>query len=246
MADLSVVLFRGVKTHLRDLAERRKGGKGKTNGMKNGEEGGEEMIGGFDAIICASGGWEGDVDFDDMVEDLEEKEALGEGGVHWDVDEEYVKRSAKVVDRMMKMNFCPVVAASLIGEQFLSPGGLFVIIGASAALSPTPGMIGYGSAKTAAHHYLQTYAHTPSSIRNDTTAVGILPLMLDTPSNRAMIGEDEGDERYGTMVKPESIAKEIGEWIRHGHLRPHSGSLVKVIAKNRVEGAGGASFHLVR
>jgi len=81
------------------------------------------MIGGFDAIICASGGWEGDVDFDDMVEDLEEKEALGEGGVHWDVDEEYVKRSAKVVDRMMKMNFCPVVAASLIGEQFLSPGG---------------------------------------------------------------------------------------------------------------------------
>jgi hypothetical protein len=29
--------------------------------------------------------------------------------------------------------------------------GLFVIIGASAALSPTPGMIGYGSSKAAAH-----------------------------------------------------------------------------------------------
>ncbi len=61
-----------------------------------------------------------------------------------------------------------------------------------------------------------------------------------------MIGEDEGDERYGTMVKPESIAKEIGEWIQNRHLRPHSGSLVKVIAKNKLDGIGGASFHLVR
>ncbi|KAL7468181.1 hypothetical protein ACHAXS_008434 [Conticribra weissflogii] len=235
MADLSVVLFRGVKTHLRDLVDAKK--KKKDIG---------EGTGGFDAIVCASGGWEGDVDFDVLLEDLEEKEASEEGGVHWDAEEEYVKQSAKVVDRMMKMNFCPVVAGSLIGEHFLSPGGLFVIIGASAALSPTPGMIGYGSAKNAAHHFLQTYALTPASIRNDTTAVGILPLMLDTPSNRAMIGEDEGDERYGTMVKPESIAKEIGEWIQNRYLRPHSGSLVKVIAKNKLDGIGGASFHLVR
>ena len=108
-------------------------------------------------------------------------------------------------------------------------------------------MIGYGSAKSAAHHFLQTWGSTCEQF-NDATAVGILPLMLDTPANRSMMGGDEndGDDRYSKMVKPAQIAKEIGEWIDHPHLRPHSGSLVKVIAKNRKDGSGGAAFHLVR
>ena len=99
--------------------------------------------------------------------------------------------------------------------------------------------------------------------RNDVTAVGILPLMIDTPANRAMMHnannssnssseekkeeeEEEEDEKYSKMVKPTHIAKEISEWITYPRLRPHSGSLVKVIAKNRKDGSGGAAFHLVR
>ena len=122
------------------------------------------------------------------------------------------------------------------------------MIGASAALSPTPGMLGYGSAKSAAHHYLQSWGPT-SFEENGTTAVGILPLMMDTPSNRDMLGGDDadgGDDRYSKMVKPIHIANEIGEWLKQPHLRPHTGSLVKVIAKNRRDGSGGAAFHLVR
>ena len=127
--------------------------------------------------------------------------------------------------------------------------GLFCIIGASAALSPTHGMLGYGSAKSAAHHYLQSWG--PASLQeNGVTSVGVLPLMIDTPDNRAMVGGDDegegGDERYSKMVKPMHIANEIGEWIKQPHLRPQSGSLVKVIAKNRRDGSGGAAFHLVR
>ena len=129
----------------------------------------------------------------------------------------------------------------------ISLPGLFVIIGASAALSPTPGMLGYGSAKSAAHHYLQSLGPT-SQEENDTASVGILPLMIDTPANRAMLGaeKDAGNDRYSKMVNPMHIANEIGEWIQHPHLRPHSGSLVKVISKNRRDGSGGAAFHLVR
>jgi hypothetical protein len=97
--------------------------------------------------------------------------------------------------------------------------------------------------------------------RNDVTAVGILPLMIDTPVNRAMMHtnnttnssssgseekKEEEDEKYSKMVKPTHIAKEISEWITYPRLRPHSGSLVKVIAKNRKDGSGGAAFHLVR
>lgn len=119
-----------------------------------------------------------------------------------------------------------------------------MIIGASAALSPTPGMLGYGSAKAAAHHYLQS-SGPASHESNDVTSVGILPLMIDTPANREMLGEGD-DEGYSRMVRPVQIASEIGEWIKQPHLRPHSGSLVKVIAKNRRDGSGGAAFHLVR
>ena len=88
-------------------------------------------------------------------------------------------------------------------------------------------------------HYLQTFGAD-----NPITSVGILPLMLDTPSNRAMMGDTDG--RYTKMVKPIHIANEIGEWIQNPELRPHSGSLVKVIAKERRDGSGGANFHLVR
>jgi dihydropteridine reductase len=129
-----------------------------------------------------------------------------------------------------------------------TPTGLFVVIGASAALSPTPGMLGYGSAKSAAHHYLRSLGPAMRE-SNDVTAVGVLPLMLDTPANRAMLdhgGDGEEDGKYSKMVKPMHIAKEIGEWIKNPHLRPHSGSLVKVISKNRRDGTGGAAFHLVR
>ena len=124
------------------------------------------------------------------------------------------------------------------------------MIGASAALSPTPGMLGYGSAKSAAHHYLRSWGPEMRE-GNDVTAVGVLPLMLDTPANRAMLDDDRGDrdgddDKYSKMVKPMHIANEIGEWIKHPRLRPHSGSLVKVIAKNRKDGSGGAAVPLVR
>mmetsp|Transcript_10232 Transcript_10232/g.22585 ORF Transcript_10232/g.22585 Transcript_10232/m.22585 type:complete len:440 (-) Transcript_10232:283-1602(-) len=199
----------------------------------------------LDAIVCASGGWMEDVLMGDVVA---RAKSNGDEGV--DLALEYARESAEVVERMMRVNFYPIVAGSLVGSRFMNRGGLFVAIGASAALSPTPGMIGYGSSKSATHHYLQSLGGDDSNM----TSVGILPLMLDTAANRAMVGGDEGDgfgsnnndERYSRLVKPIQIVNEIGEWIKNPHLRPHSGSLVKVIAKNRKDGSGGAAFHLVR
>ena len=191
----------------------------------------------LDAVVVASGGWAGDVvmgadtppDSDDSV----------------DPEEEYVRQSASACERMMRMNYQPVVSGGLVARRFVKANGLFVIIGASAALSPTPGMLGYGSSKAAAHHFLQSYG--PGSMEEDGVAsVGILPLMIDTPDNRRMLGGDAGDDRYSKMVKPVHIANEISDWIRQPHLRPHSGSLVKVIAKNNRQGRGGPAFHLVR
>lgn len=233
IADLSVALYRGVDAYLQE------------------EEDDSSTRATLDAIVCASGGWMGDIDKYTHQQSIIENELLEDV----DPDEDYIRESSMVCDRMMRVNYYPVVAGSMIGQQFLNGGssshnnnGLFVIIGASAALSPTPGMMGYGSAKAASHHYLQSYGPLVNE-ENGSTSVGILPLMLDTPANRAMLGgndDDDGDDRYSKMVKPIHIANEIGEWIKNPHLRPHSGSLVKVIAKNRKDGSGGAAFHLVR
>ena len=186
----------------------------------------------------------GDVDKFDFQHALEDNELIEDV----DVEEEYIRESTAVCEHMMKVNYYPVVAGGMIGQRFLNAGadtnGLFVIIGASAALSPTPGMLGYGAAKSASHHFLQSYGPSLTE-ENGSTSVGILPLMLDTPANRAMMDNGD-DDRYNKMVKPIHIANEIGEWIKHPHLRPHLGSLVKVIAKSRMDGSGGAAFHLVR
>lgn len=137
------------------------------------------------------------------------------------------------------------------------PSGLFVVIGAAAALSPTPGMLGYGLSKSGAHHFVQTLgeisgksATTKSRRRTarklrrqneylDTlSVVGILPTTIDTPSNRKAMP----DHDFSQWTQPEDIAKEIGTWIQIPPMRPHSGGLVKVYPNK----SGGASFTLVR
>lgn len=135
--------------------------------------------------------------------------------------------------------------------------GLFVVIGATAALSPTPGMLGYGLGKTGAHHFVQTLgeisgksATTKSRRRKarklrrnneylDTlSVVGILPTTIDTPSNRKAMP----DHDFSQWTRPEDIAAEIGTWVQLPPMRPHSGGLVKVFPNK----AGGACFNLVR
>ncbi len=238
VADLSVALYRGVSNYL-------------SPNNKSANNNKSAAARGLDAIICASGGWMGDIDKFNFQHSITDNELLED----LDVEEEYIRESTSVCEHMMKVNYYPVLAGGMIGQHYLHNGGggsnngLFVIIGASAALSPTPGMLGYGAAKSASHHFLQSYGPSLTE-ENGSTSVGILPLMLDTPANRAMMDENNNgngnDDRYSKMVKPIHIANEIGEWIKHPHLRPHSGSLVKVIAKSRMDGSGGAAFHLVR
>lgn len=195
----------------------------------------------LDAIIVASGGWEGDPPF---VED----ETIEDGALAY----------GDSIDRMMKMNLQPVVSAGYVAQHFMNPtnGGLFVVIGATAALSPTPGMMGYGLSKTACHHFVQSFGtmtgaalHTKAQRKkslklrknlaslDDLTVVGILPTKIDTPTNR----EAEPKADFAKWTDPRDMAKEIGDWVTDEHLRPHSGSLVKVFP-----GADGATFQLAR
>eukprot|EP00565_Helicotheca_tamesis_P000337 CAMPEP_0185740910 /NCGR_PEP_ID=MMETSP1171-20130828/38674_1 /TAXON_ID=374046 /ORGANISM="Helicotheca tamensis, Strain CCMP826" /LENGTH=223 /DNA_ID=CAMNT_0028412841 /DNA_START=527 /DNA_END=1199 /DNA_ORIENTATION=- len=197
-----------------------------------------------DAIICASGGWESD------PSPISAK-AWGE-----------------TMDKMLQMNLYPVMAAGQVANEYMAKEGLFVAIGAMAAVAPTPGMAAYGAAKAATHQYIQTLGASSglgighNAIRkearrlrknspylDDLTAVAILPTMIDTPSNRKFATPKDD---FNAWTKPIDIAEEIGTWIAQPYLRPSSGSLVKVFPprlhkdENGDEKWGKSTFGLVR
>mmetsp|Transcript_7894 Transcript_7894/g.11432 ORF Transcript_7894/g.11432 Transcript_7894/m.11432 type:complete len:307 (-) Transcript_7894:102-1022(-) len=201
----------------------------------------EETNDSLNAVVVASGGWEADPPMNGN-----------------DDFEESATRYGDSIERMLRMNTYPVLAAGHVVRQFIrEDDGLFVVMGATAALQTTPGMMGYGVSKSAAHHYLQSYGmltetalttkaqrkqtkplrkQTPASF-DTLTMVGILPTMLDTPANR----EAMPDANTASWTRTQDIASEIGNWMEKPFLRPHSGSLVKVFGT-----ANGAKFQLVR
>lgn len=171
----------------------------------------------LDAIICASGGFAMD---DDDNGDM-------------DMD---------VVTQMMELNYYPVVAAAQLAKTFMAPKGLFVVMGAAAALVPGPGVGAYCASKAAAHYYVQTLgAKSGVSLGHKTkeyfpdepyldelTAVAILPTILDTPTNRQLLMDNNGDDDDDhSWIPLPDIAQQIQLWIDQPFHRPHSGSLIK-------------------
>ena len=189
----------------------------------------------LDAIIVASGGFAMDED-NNTTANANENNSIG-----------------SVYETMLQMNFYPVIAAGEIAKQYMTQNndGLFVIIGALSALSPAPGMIAYSSSKAAAQYYIQTMGamtgralHREHKISRTSdmghelrrkhacldsmTALGLLPVMLDTKSNRDALPRDD----FSQWTKPIDIAKEVGVWMDTPAMRPHSGSLMKVLTKD--------------
>jgi len=171
----------------------------------------------FDAVICTAGGWMPSVDY---------------------TSEDYLMS----VEKMIQQNLYPVIAASQVAATRLNRKGLFVAIGASAALAPTPDMIGYGLAKNAVHHVIQTLGKRGQLPIDSPTVTAILPNVLDTPANRNSFPSEGTD--YDSWTKTESVAEEIGNWIVNPDLRPHSGSLLRVFPEREL--GYKAVFRLVR
>ncbi len=102
LSDLSGALHRGVSAYVRGG-----GGVGKTSSSYSSSS---SLL---DAVVIAAGGWAGDVpvaDYDDDKDDDGAKQAM---------------RSAEVCERMIRMNYFPVVAGSLVGLRFMKRGGTF-------------------------------------------------------------------------------------------------------------------------
>ena len=86
------------------------------------------------------------------------------------------------------------------------------------------GMIGYGMAKAAVHHLVQSLACPKSGLPPDSNVVAIVPSMIDTPANRKGASADVDTSDW---TKMQEFCDVISRWACDSESRMTSGSLVK-------------------
>ncbi|XP_007443182.1 dihydropteridine reductase [Python bivittatus] len=151
-----------------------------------------------DAILCVAGGWAG-------------------GSAK-------AKSLYKNSDLMWKQSVWTSVISSHLATKYLKEGGLLTLTGAKAALAGTPGMVGYGMAKSAVHQLCQSLSGSNSGLPTGATVVAILPVTLDTPMNRTSMPEAD----FSSWTPLDFIAGTFHDWIISKN-RPSSGSLIQVV-----------------
>lgn len=125
---------------------------------------------------------------------------------------------------MVKQSLWSSGIAAKLASIFLKDDGLLSLTGAQASLSTTPGMIGYGFAKSAVHHLCKSLAADKSGISKSCTVVSILPITLDTPMNRAAMPNAD----KSTWTPLSFVADLFLRWTSDKATRPQSGSLVQL------------------
>lgn len=153
-----------------------------------------------EGIVCVAGGW------------------AGGNALHKD----FVKNC----ELMWKQSVWSSVIAASIAAHHLKDGGFLTLTGAKAALSGTPGMIGYGMAKGAVQQLTKSLADEGSGLPAGCTVACILPVILDTPSNRKWVSSDTS-----TWTPLEFVADLFWKWAQNQD-RPTSGSLIQLITKD--------------
>jgi len=156
----------------------------------------------FDSVICTAGGWEGG--------GLSSSSLIGSLGRQWRCNVESAVASAQLADKYLTD----------------SSNGLLVLTGSAAALTPTSSMISYGIAKAAVHHLTLSVAEGWAN--TERRAVALLPITLDTPTNRAAMPTAD----YSTWTPLSFVADLLVNWVSGSAPPPPNGSLLKVVTTN--------------
>lgn len=152
----------------------------------------------LDAIICVAGGWAG-------------------GSAK---NKDFIKNS----ELMIRQSVWSSLMASRLASKFLKDDGLLTLTGAKAALEPTPGMIGYGMAKSAVHHLVSSLAQEKGGLPVNSSVLAILPVTLDTPMNRKFMPNAD----FSEWTPLTFVADLFVKWTTCPQERPKSGSLVQL------------------
>eukprot|EP01127_Copromyxa_protea_P021990 TRINITY_DN770_c0_g1_i1.p1 TRINITY_DN770_c0_g1~~TRINITY_DN770_c0_g1_i1.p1 ORF type:complete len:243 (+),score=59.88 TRINITY_DN770_c0_g1_i1:100-828(+) len=133
------------------------------------------------------------------------------------------------IDKMIKFNLNSSIVVAYIAQRHLKENGLVVLTGASSALNATPMSIGYGISKAAVHQLVVSLGDEKSKMPKGSVTIGILPVTLDTPTNRQSMPKAD----TSTWTPLEEVASVIQSWAE-GKNRPKSGSLLEAVTENSV------------
>ena len=122
------------------------------------------------------------------------------GGFTWETVSD---SSADSWDRMFRMNTLTALNASRAALPFLESGASIVNIGAAATAKATTGMGAYTASKSGVARLTEALAEECKDRGIRVNAV--LPSIIDTPTNRA----DMGDEEAAKWVKPRELAEVV-------------------------------------
>lgn len=154
----------------------------------------------LDAVLCVAGGWVGG--------NILSKEFLSDSEVMW------------------KKNVWSSLIAASVASNHLKDGGIIVFTGSKAALEGTPNTIGYGVSKAAVHQLTKSLADKNSGLPPNSRSLAVLPLTIDTPSNRKWM--PDADKSTWTPLK--FIVELMYKW-SIGEELPPNGSLVQIHTK---------------
>uniref|UniRef100_A0A1A9ZR67 Dihydropteridine reductase n=1 Tax=Glossina pallidipes TaxID=7398 RepID=A0A1A9ZR67_GLOPL len=154
----------------------------------------------LDAVICVAGGWAG---------------GNAKAGL------------AKNADTMWRQSVWASTISATIAANHLKPEGLLALTGAKLALEGTPDMIGYGLAKAGVHQLTRSLAAKNSGLPENAVVISILPITLDTPTNRKLM--PNADFTSWTPLK--ELAGYFHLWTKQEE-RPKNGSLLQVVTEN--------------
>lgn len=128
------------------------------------------------------------------------------------------------VDQMWKMNVQSALATCHLASKFLKKQGLVILTGAYAALQETSGMIGYGISKASTHQIAQSL----SAQLTDSSVTTILPVILDTKSNRESMPQAD----YSSWTSLNEVSEHILKWFLEPSIRPSTGSMIQIVTQN--------------
>lgn len=131
--------------------------------------------------------------------------------------------TAAAAELMLRQSLFTSFAAAHVFSKHGQAGGLLLLTGAAAAVGPTPGMVGYGAAKSAVHFLCTSIAADPATIPPNASVLTILPSTLDTPANRSAMP----DADRSTWTPLDDVARQIVAWSK-GTGRPKNGALVRI------------------
>jgi len=159
-------------------------------------------VNGIHAVINAGGGFRmDDASSDDIFENLQ------------------AMYSSSVESSML---------ASHVASKYLAPNGLLVLTGAAACTEGTPWAFTYGSMKSAVHQMVKSLgSKSGCGLPQGSVTVGIAPVMLDTPANRASMP----DADVSSWTPLGDVAEELFKWAS-AESNPESGNIYKIVTSN--------------